>query len=173
MIKHNLYFDQRESDNLLTLCIFFIYAHLTKHAKLVVLSNHYWYSNLYGAAGQLPSPVPGIKSFCWMNEFVNGNKNSCCSEWKYTVPTCTQETTRNNIEQAQECNLKHERLFNTFYFIYHSTSALNWKYVWICSVSPYKAFWSMLVSETEASKSLRATGCPSKFTAQVSFVHCV
>ena len=86
MIKHNLYFDQRESDNLLTLCIFFIYAHLTKHAKLVVLSNHYWYSNLYGAAGQLPSPVPGIKSFCWINEFVNDNKNSCCSEWKYTVP---------------------------------------------------------------------------------------
>ena len=46
----------------------------------------YWHSNLYGAAGQLPSPVPGIKSFCWMNEFVNDNKNSCCSEWKYTVP---------------------------------------------------------------------------------------
>ena len=66
--------------------------------------------------------------------------------------TCTQETTRNNIEQAQECNLKHERLFNTFCFIYHSTFALDWKYVWICFVLPWKAFWSMLVSETEAGK---------------------
>ena len=71
----------------LIICSLYVYSlfmHIwKKHAKLVVLSNHYWYSNLYGAAGQLPSPFPRNKSFCWMNEFVNGNKNSCCSEWKY------------------------------------------------------------------------------------------
>ena len=178
MIKHNLYFDQRKSDNLPTLCIFFIYAHMTKHSKLVVLSNHYLRLLILHGIQPIWGCWTASFSRSWEQEFL---LNEWICEWQQEklllwvkiYCTRTQETTRNNIEQAQECNLKHERLFNTFYFIYHSTFALNWKYVWICSVSPYKAFWSMLLSETEASKSLRATGCPSKFTAQVSFVHCV